>query len=98
MEAFDKTRFAENLNTKFSVRVGVDKTIELELTQITESNSAPNIEQYSLVFRGPLDGFLSQQTHSLEHQRMGTMEVFLVPIGRDEQGFQYEAIFSRIIT
>ena len=97
-EAFDKTLFAKNLNTKFSVRVDADKTIELELTEITESNSAPNHEQFALAFRGPADVYLPQQIYPLEHQRLGTMSVFLVPVGRDEQGFEYEAIFNRVIS
>ncbi|MDX6306054.1 MAG: hypothetical protein QOI77_3023 [Blastocatellia bacterium] len=97
-EAFDKTVFAENLNTKFSVRVDGNKTVELELTEITESNSAPNHEQFAVAFRGPADVYLPQQIYPLEHQRMGTMSVFLVPVGRDEQGFEYEAIFTRVIS
>ena len=96
-EAFDKTLFAENLNTKFSVRVDANRTIELELTGITESNSAPNHEQFALAFRGPADVYLPQQIYPLEHQRLGTMSIFLVPVGRDEQGFEYEAIFNRVI-
>jgi len=97
-EAFDKGLFAENLNTKFSVRVDANKTVELELTEITESNAAPNHEQFALAFRGPGDVYLPQQIYQLDHQRLGTMSVFLVPVGRDEQGFEYEAIFSRVIS
>lgn len=97
-EAFDKRLFAENLNTKFSVRIDADKTIELELTEITESNSAAHLEQFALAFRGPADVYLPQQIYSLEHQGLGTMSVFLVPVGRDERGFEYEAIFNRLIS
>lgn len=94
--AFDKKLFEENLNTKFSVRVDADKTVELELTQITESNAAPNYEQFALELRGPADAYLPQQIYSLEHERMGTMSIFLVPVGRDERGFEYEAIFNSV--
>lgn len=97
-ETFDKTLFAENLNTKFSVRVDGSRTVELELTEITESNSVPNQEQFALAFRGPADVYLPQQIYALEHQRLGTMSIFLVPVGRDEQSFEYEAIFTRVIS
>ena len=97
-EAFDKRLFAENLNTKFSVRVDANKTVELELTEMTESNSVPNYEQFALAFRGPADVYLPQQIYSLVHQRLGTMSIFLVPVGRDERGFEYEAIFNRVIS
>ncbi len=50
---------------------------------------------FSAVFRGPNGpGYLRQQTYPVSHGRFGTMDVFLVPIGPDEQGMRYEAIFS----
>lgn len=96
--AFDKKLFAENLNTKFSVRIDADKTVELELTQITESKAAPNYEQFALALFGPADAFLPQQIYSLEHERMGTMSIFLVPVGHDERGYEYEAVFNCAIS
>jgi len=32
----------------------------------------------------------------LQHERMGTIDLFLVPIGKDESGFQYESVFNRV--
>jgi hypothetical protein len=37
---------------------------------------------------------MNQQIVPLEHDTMGRLDIFLVSIGPDEQGMQYEAIFS----
>jgi hypothetical protein len=37
---------------------------------------------------------LPQQIYSLDHASMGRLSIFLVPIGADAGGTQYEAIFS----
>ena len=48
------------------------------------------------MFRGPLDASLAQKAHAIEHDALGTGSLFLVPIGRDEGGYTYEAVFNRL--
>lgn len=88
--------FAEHLQTKFQAYVDEEKTVEFELVSATDTGTRGNDEQFAVVFRGPLETFLTQGTYKLEHPRMGTFDLFLVPIKRDEQGFYYEACFSRM--
>lgn len=47
-------------------------------------------EPFSLLFEGPATPTLPQRTYQLAHARMGTVEIFLVPIGPG----RYEAIFT----
>jgi hypothetical protein len=49
---------------------------------------------FSLVFRGPLQPLLAQRIYRVEHDSMGTFELFLVPIGPDGVGMCYEAVFT----
>lgn len=51
-------------------------------------------EPFSLVFRGPQELPLDQATYQLQHDRLGELHLFLVPIDQDEEGFYYEAIFN----
>jgi hypothetical protein len=51
-------------------------------------------EPFSLVFLGPAEPVLSQMIRPLEHPALGTLEIFLVPIGSDERGTRYEAVFT----
>jgi hypothetical protein len=51
-------------------------------------------EPFSLLFRGPRDTPLDQRIHRLEHERLGTLEIFLVPVRPDDRGPLYEAVFN----
>jgi hypothetical protein len=89
--------FAENLQTKFQASVEGSQTVELEMTSATDSGSGTGQEQFRILFRGPLDVFLPQQTYRMEHPRMGAFDLFLVPIKQGPDGFYYEACFARMI-
>ncbi len=88
--------FSKHVNTKF--RVAGEQPIELELTDVKgylgKSNEQTGMERFSAFFRGPADRPLMQQTYSIEHEQMGTFDLFLVPLSRDESGFRYEAVFN----
>jgi hypothetical protein len=49
---------------------------------------------FAVRFRGPADPVLPQRIYRLEHRELGVLEVFLVPIGSDERGTRYEAVFA----
>ena len=95
-DAFTEAMFAENLNTKFRVQ-GLPREIELELIELTSLSSTPNQVQFSIWFQGPADVYLPQQIYGLDHERLGRLDLFLVPVGKNEDGFQYEAVFNRMV-
>lgn len=88
--------FEEHLNTPFRVHCGGETPLEVVLFQVRlhEPHGGPRKQPFSLYFRGPRQPVLPQQIYRLDHDRMGTMEVFLVPIGPDGQGMGYEAVFN----
>lgn len=49
---------------------------------------------FMLVFRSGQAVILPQRIYRLQHAGLGTIDVFLVPIGRDVQGALYQAVFS----
>jgi hypothetical protein len=49
---------------------------------------------FSLEFLGPPGPLLPQRIYRLEHARLGTLEIFLVPLGRENRGVRYEAVFG----
>lgn len=52
-------------------------------------------EGFTLTFRGPTRPPLPQRTYNLEHGTIGKLEMmFLVPVGEDENGRYYEAVFN----
>jgi hypothetical protein len=89
--------FSEHLNSKFAVKreSSADAVVELQLIEAKRVSKAPGYEQFSLIFNGPLDSYLEQAIYSFEHDGIGTFEMFIVPIGKDEDGFKYQAVVNR---
>ena len=90
--------FRENLNTTFRVRAEAPRPVELELFEVKGYDPGENdrrgMERFSLFFRGPADIFVPQGTYTLEHEQMGALDIFLVPVARGERGFLYESVFN----
>lgn len=89
--------FEQHLNTKFLFKWGEGNTIDLEMETAADLGSTPGQEQFSIIFRGPADPMLIQGIYRLEHEKMGALDLFLVPISRDEGGVRYEAVFNRVV-
>jgi len=88
-------KFASHLKTQFAVQVDTEHGVDLTLSEVSELKLSPRQEQFAIVFRGPLDLFLGQGMRHFQHEKMGQFDLFLVPIGQDDKGFYYEAVFNR---
>ena len=91
---FDK--FESCLNQAFKLEFE-GHTYPLELVAADRLNSIASgsgDDAFAVVFRGDSQLQLNQQIYRIEHEHLGTMELFIVPIGPDEHGMCYEAIFS----
>ena len=90
--------FAKHLNTKFRVNLNLPEPIELELVEVkgyqNKAEEQGGMERFSAFFSGPSDVLLAQRTYPMQHEQMGEFELFLVPIGRAENGLRYEAVFN----
>jgi hypothetical protein len=51
-------------------------------------------EAFSVLFVGPADAPLDQGVFGLGHPRLPGVELLLVPVGRDQAGMLYEAVFN----
>jgi hypothetical protein len=87
--------FAPLVGQPFRI-AGQDPSVQLALISAQALGAAPpgHREPFSLVFRGPAAPPLQQRTYPLSHEMLGTLEIFIVPIGGDPQGQLYEAIFA----
>jgi hypothetical protein len=91
--------FLPHLETEFRVAdpPGTEP-VTLRLTEVgglgTQPN-APRSDPFSLEFTGPSQPALDQRIYRLEHHELGTLDIFLVPIGPDPTGSpRYEAVFN----
>jgi uncharacterized protein DUF6916 len=88
--------FREHLGSRFRVHVDDVGSMDVELVDVAlhEPHAGPRSQPFSLLFRGHLKSYLPQAIYRLEHATLGTLELFLVPVGPDERGMRYEAIFN----
>ena len=88
--------FEPHLNTTFRLLRSDGEPLELELVEVGGGQThGQDSYSFSLLFRGGPHFRLSQHTFTLEHDRLGTLDIFLVPVSQDEDGFRYEAVFNR---
>lgn len=97
LENLNLTAFAEHLQTVFQTQTEDGRAVELLMVNAVDAGTNAKQEQFSIVFRGPLDVFLEQRMYEMKHPQMGEFPLMLVPIKRDEEGFYYEASFNRIL-
>ena len=95
MTALTHENFSKTRNTIFRVQLEGLPAVELELTHVSDLLLSPQQERFSIVFRGPKEPFLGQGIQRLEHDDLQSIDLFLVPIGRNESGTEYEAVFNR---
>jgi hypothetical protein len=96
IEKLTAATFSETLNTTFRLNLPETAVLELELIKVEDLGSTAKQERFSVLFRGPLDRGVRQGSYSFENEKLGTFDLFIVPIGMQEDGVIYEAAFNRI--
>lgn len=85
------------LNQLFILELNASSTCQLELISIDKHPGNATVadhEAFSVIFRGENNPVLDQQIYRIKHDTLGDMELFIVPIGPDDKGMCYEAVFS----
>ena len=88
--------FAGREGQAFTIQFA-DARLELTLAEVTPSPGhwgSAEREQFAVVFEGPLEHQLPQQIWPLDHEELGRLPIFLVPIEATDQAMRYQAVFS----
>ena len=107
LETLTQVDFDQSLQQQFRVQLDIeqqDKEISLELIDVRFLRDAViegGRDQFSLLFKGSSELVLPQQTYQLENDQMGKLNIFLVPIGREDgqnndptRAVLYESVFT----
>jgi hypothetical protein len=98
IEDFTPATFSELVGEPFRLLLDDGSGLDLELVSVTPAPVRPGEarerEPFSIVFRGPTEPVAPQRIYPLENEHLGAFELFVVPIGPDESGMQYEAVFG----
>jgi hypothetical protein len=87
--------FEPLIDTEFR-RVSDDgREARLRLVEVNRSDRQwRDRKGFALLFRDPGEIGLAQGIHPLRHETFGELEIFLVPVARTENGWEYEAVFT----
>jgi hypothetical protein len=91
---FDRDRFAEEVGSSFTLKGADGESVGLELAEVSELKERPHQVSFSMVFLTPKSYVIEQGLQDLQHERLGEMQIFLVPIGVSNERMQLEAIFN----
>ena len=92
----EKSYFDEHVDSLFQLDTG-DGVVEVKLVEVRALGAGLPDQRapFSLIFEAQPSGEpLPQRTYPLTHEKLGALELFLVPIGPGEGATRYEAIFN----
>jgi hypothetical protein len=88
--------YRASLHTIFRVE-SAGTVVDLELAEVTDEIVSGDYTQFSLYFHGSPDQLLPQGTYTLDHDALGPLTLFIVPvIGSSRERIVYEACFSQL--
>ena len=96
----NKAAFESQLHTKFLVNQEAAK-VPFTLVDVVNLASGKanrtSKEAFSLLFRGPKDMALQQDTYLIEHEKLGMFSFLIVPVRtKDMRTAHYEAVINRV--
>jgi uncharacterized protein DUF6916 len=91
LESLSVAEFAPLRGDRFRIAPEDSPPFDVELVEVTEIPREPGGRMpFSLVFEGGPDPPLPQAIYRVEHEALGELDVFLVPIATG----RYEAVFT----
>lgn len=98
LDELQSSDFRTCVDQTFRIQLTDSEPIDLALVSVTEigQTSSPDARRpFSLVFQGPASRYyLTQHVYRLEHEQLGQLDLFIVPIGPEAGRMRYEAILT----
>jgi hypothetical protein len=91
--------FAPFVGSSFTIRFSDREPLQLKMTAaepIMERVRSKKLKRqpFTVYFEGPDSVPLPQQIYEFSHEALGDMAMFIVPTGREDGVYQYEAVFT----
>jgi hypothetical protein len=89
--------FVSRVGESFPVRTPEGALVHIRLASAQGAGArSPQSarDPFSLLFEGPPEPFLPQRIYEFDLGAPGSCGIFLVPVGRFDGGFRYEAVFT----
>ena len=94
LETLTHNEFQGRQGETFAAKTGDGQTFDLELLDVDVKGTEPEGHRtpFSVFFK--TDEHIPQQTVGVEHEEMGSFDLFIVPLGPLPGGMRYEAAFG----
>lgn len=88
--------FQKLVGDEFIATSAAGERLVLRLQSVERTGKAAKGHRapFSLIFHEDGHAHLPQQTHSMKHDTLGSVDIFIVPLGPDADGMRYEAVFG----
>lgn len=93
MELPSATSLQQEINTVFSIKSNAKISMLLSEVNLSSTSDTNDFENISLIFL-TIEA-LDQGIYTLSHESLGLLELFLVPVGKQQENYQYEALINR---
>lgn len=97
LDTLKVTSFEPHVGSSFTVRPQGADPLSFKLIEASAAGGdpSPKREPFSLLFVGPGEPVLEQAIYPVEHEDLGELQLFMVPLGPDgDGGTRYEVIFT----
>lgn len=94
MSRYSRDDLAAQLNTRFQIHFTPDIVLTSELIAVSDVTKLGPFESFTITFLIPEECPIYQHTYRIDHAEMESMELFLVPSGKDAKGTTYVSTFS----
>ena len=100
LEEFTAAALRPHTGSHFHVKAENGQTVDLlleEVKVVLEKHVSPRMQRdsFSLYFVGPDNVYLTQSIFEVSHDELGgPWSIFLVPVGKRDAAFLYEAAFT----
>lgn len=95
----------ECVHTQFRVEVSPARAVIMELIEAVftgesakDKSSGPRYQSFSLTFCSDTTNSLTQRTYRFQHDKIGSFDLFIVPIAAVAGTVHYEAVFNRLLS
>ena len=102
IENFTPESFEPLIGEKFTFSLEGAVLCDMELIELTRHGErAPSkgafplrTAPFSILFKGPAEPILEQRIFDVAQEKLGVFDLFIVPLGPEEDGMIYESVFN----
>lgn len=92
-----KDEFSGQVGSVFRARSADGAETDLKLVDLEELVANEVQENFTLLFVAAGDTPPVQGMYRMSHEQLGGMEIFIVPVKKDDKGVYFEAVFNNLV-